>query len=708
MGRRRPSALPALAAVLLSLPAARAGAAREDTPQPLLTRISAIRALSSDEASRGYPVRIRGSVTYLDERYPSGLIIHDGVAGQFVLYAEPYLRNHPRLDLRRGDLVEVVGRTTRGGFAPNVDPTLVRKLGRGSLPPPRHLPYAALLTGRYDCEYVEIEGVGQRAWLTEPPAGGVFLEIATDGGIVRASLWYARAEALRRFVDARVRVRGNVGALFGEAGQLRGVSVLAGSPDEVVIEEPAPDPFSLPVRPISSLYRYSQGGEVGRRTRVQCVVTGQRMGAPVEVEDYTTSLRYRDVRHLLYVRDETGAARIETSQSTRLHPGDVVDVAGFPAVTSTNPGLRNAVYRILGSASEPQPVALPATSPMAPERDAELVQVRARVLGLVAGPSERALVLQMGETPFEATLDVAEAGALEQLRPGSLVSVTGVYSYQWGPPPSFRLLLRSPADVVLVAPAPWWTLRHTVVVAIVVALIGSAATLWVRVIASRHLLERERYRAILAERSRLARELHDTLEQGLAGINLQLEAVSGSLDASPELARRCLRVAREMLRYSMEEARRSVMDLRSQALENKDLPAALQDLAARMTAGTSLKAEVRVTGAPQPLDASTEHHLFRVGVEALTNAIKHAGAGRIEVELAFAGDGTELVVCDDGTGFAQASGEPEVEHFGLRGIRERVDKLGGALRLETRPGGGTRLAVRVPLRPGPGPAASSG
>lgn len=702
--------MPLLVAGILSLASVLVPVAAEDDPSLLpLARVRAIRALSPDEAARSFPVRIRGVVTYLDERWPSGLIVHDGEAGQFVLYAEPYLRSHPRLDLRRGDRVEVEGRTTRGGFAPNVEPTSLRKLGRSSLPPPKSLPYAALLTGRHDCEYVEIAGVGQRAWFPEPPNGGMFLEIAMDGGIVRASFWDAQPVDVDRFVDARLRLRGNVGALFGQAGQLRGVSLLVGRTSEVVVDEPPPDPFTLPTRPLSSFYRYSSGGEVDRRIRVRAVVTAERRGPVVEVTDYTTSMRHRDVRHVFYLRDETGVTRVETAQDTRLRPGELVDVAGFPALTSTRPTLRNAIYRSLGPGPEPLPSPLPPDQAVAPERDVELLRAEARVLGLVAGPRQRALVLQMGETSFEADLDTPDAAPeLAELRPGSRVAVTGVYLYQPGPPASFRMLLRSPRDVALITAAPWWTLRHSLVVAVIVALMGSAAALWVRMIANRNLLMRERYQAILVERSRLARELHDTLEQGLAGIKLQLEAVGGSLEASPEAARRSLEVAREMLRYSMEEARRSVLDLRSQSLEDKDIARALSDLADRMTAGTPLRAEVHVAGSPHPLDASQEHHLFRIAVEALTNAIKHAGATRIGVELSFGSQGTDLVVSDDGDGFGRAVGGGDRDHFGLRGIRERVDKLGGSLRLEDRPEGGTRLAVRVPRREPPPARAEQG
>ena len=240
------------------------------------------------------------------------------------------------------------------------------------------------------------------------------------------------------------------------------------------------------------------------------------------------------------------------------------------------------------------------------------------------------------------------------------------------------------------------------------AVIGVAGVVWARVVASRNALVRQQYRAIIAERSRLASELHDTLEQGLAGIQLQLGAVAKSLDSAPQTARRALGIASDMLRYSLSEARRSVMDLRHGALETRDLVGALSDVAQHMTTGTSLGATVHTIGPVRSLERSDEHHLLRIGLEALTNTIKHSGATRVEVELRFDDDAVHLVVRDDGAGFAESGPDPVNGHFGLRGIRERVDKMSGTLRLENQPEGGAVVAVTVPrvrrpeLRPGPG------
>ena len=667
-------------------------------PLPLLTTIKSIRTLSQDEGAKGYPVRVRGIATHVDEQADTGLIVHDGEFGQFVVGPPAGAAAATRAwrELQRGDLVELEGRTVRGGFAPNVEPNAVRRLGRASLPAPKRIPFASMLTGRHDCDYVEIEGVLQRTWRSsDPRLQTLFADIAIEDGVVRAAFWDYTPADLTRFVDARVRLRGNVGTIFGRTEQLRGVSLFGGSTKDVTVLESPPDPYSLPVRSIRSIYNYSAAGEVNRRIRVRGVVTSYIPGRPVEVSDFTSTATFRHVRHAVYVDDGTGGARIETEEVHRVRPGTVVEAAGFPAVTPGKPILANAIFRVIGQAPQPSAAAIGGANVLTAENDAALVRMEGHFLSMLTSPTQRILVVRIGETVFDAVLDAASStGALERIRPGSLVSLTGVYSYQWGPPPSFRLHLRTPADVTVVAAAPWWTLRHSVVVAVILVFVAGGFGVWVRASSNR---KRQQYQAVLTERSRVGRELHDTLEQGLAGIALQLEAVAGSLGASPEAARQSLDVARQMLRYSQEEARRSVMDLRSQALESRDLAGALTDLAHQMTHGSGAVAEVRVDGQVRRLDASDEHHLLRIGLEALTNALKHSGARHIGITLRFAPDSTSLVVVDDGCGLDRAP-DPAGCHFGLLGIRERVDKIGGVLEIDGRPGAGTRLSVMMPVR----------
>lgn len=694
----RPLRIAALSAVLtLAAAAPGYGQAPAATPLPVLTTIKAIRTLSQDEGARGYPVRVRATVTHVDERSDVGLIIHDGEFGQFVVPPAKVERVPAWKELVRGDLVEIEGSTVRGGFAPNVQPTNIRRLGQKPVPAPKHISFSAMLTGRHDCDYVEVAGVVQRAWLASDPQNHtLFADVAFEDGVVRATFWDYAPDDLQRLVDARVRLRGNVGTLFGRTEQLRGVSLFVGRTSDITVLEWPPDPFWLPTRTIGSIYNYSAAGEVNRRIRVKGVVTCYIPGHPVEVSDFTSTARFRYVRNVLYVDDGTGGARIETEQSQRVSPGSVVEVAGFPGVTPGKPILANAIFRLAGQAPQPAATAVGGANVLSPENDAMLVRLEGDFLSVLTTPTERILVLKVGETVLHADVDAnAATEALEQIRPGSVVSVTGVYSYTWGPPPSFRLFLRSSDDVRVVSAAPWWTLRHTGVMVTMLTLVACAAAFWVRTTANR---KRREYQAVLTERSRVGRELHDTLEQGLAGISLQLEAVAGSLQTSPDVAVHALDVARNMLRYSQEETRRSVMDLRSQALESRDLAGALTDLARQMTYLTGAVADVRVEGTPQRLDASHEHHLLRIGLEGLNNALKHSGARRIDIVLTFRSGTVNLLVRDNGRGLGHGAVDGPGAHFGLQGIRERVDKLRGVLHIDSEPGVGTTLSVTVPTR----------
>ena len=661
---------------------------------PVLSRIADIRALSPADGERGYPVRFRATVTHFDENLETTLIVHDGAFGQFVQPPATGVQVGDWKTLKEGDLIEIEGQTIHGGFAPDVRPTHIRKIGRAPMPASRTLAFSEILTGRYDCDYVQLEGVVQRAWLAGSERSKVmYADVAIQDGLVRAAFWDSSPDDLPLFIDARVRLRGNIGTIFGSTGQLRGVSLFAGRIRDMVVLEPPPNPFALPERSIQKIYNYSSAGEVNRRIRVRGVVTASVTAAPVAMADFTTSATFRYVVNVLYVKDATGGARIETEQIPWVRPGDVIEAAGFPAVSPGKPVLRNAVFRVLGNATEPEPQDVNANV-LTPDHDAELVRMKAQLLSVLRGPTERTLVLRIGDTVFEAGMDLAQDGApIDDIRAGSLLSLAGVYSYQGGPPPHFRLYLRSPGDVRVLSAAPWWTLRHTVVMVTLLAFAAGMGAWRTRAVTQRKRLE---YQAVLHERTRVARELHDTLEQGLAGLSLQLEAVDGSFRTAPERARESLDVARQMLRYSLEETRRSVMDLRAQALESRDLAGALESLARQMTLNTSAQAHVRVTGTVQRLDAAKEHHLLRIGLEALTNALKHGRATHIEIELRFGPDSTDLIVTDNGQGLEFTERATGGAHFGLQGVRERVDKLGGLLNIDSAPGAGTRLAVMVP------------
>jgi signal transduction histidine kinase/ligand-binding sensor domain-containing protein len=212
-----------------------------------------------------------------------------------------------------------------------------------------------------------------------------------------------------------------------------------------------------------------------------------------------------------------------------------------------------------------------------------------------------------------------------------------------------------------------------------------------------HIFEvKARYSAVLAERNRIALEIHDTLAQNLAGIALHLDSVKMKLVEMPGDLRESINTACNLTRYSLSEARRAVSDLRSDELENQELGAALPEIANRLTADTPIHVNINVTGVSRKLNPVTEKNLLRIFQEALANAVKHSQAGNVEIELKYGINSLILRVADDGKGFNTDNIKLlSIGHYGLIGMRERAERFGGHLVLTSKPGKGTDLNVEL-------------
>jgi signal transduction histidine kinase len=213
------------------------------------------------------------------------------------------------------------------------------------------------------------------------------------------------------------------------------------------------------------------------------------------------------------------------------------------------------------------------------------------------------------------------------------------------------------------------------------------------------LLTQAREAGVLEERQRMAREIHDTLAQGLTGIITQLEAVQQS-GAGPDWERRIANAAR-LARHSLTEARRSVRAVRPEPLENTRLPEAVADVAAQWSADNGVRAEVTTTGTVLGLHPELEVTLLRVAQEALTNVAKHASASRVGITLSYMEDVVSLDIRDDGAGFRPDQRVPagSAGGFGLTGMEQRVRRLAGSLAIESEPGRGTAISASVPAIP---------
>jgi signal transduction histidine kinase len=213
---------------------------------------------------------------------------------------------------------------------------------------------------------------------------------------------------------------------------------------------------------------------------------------------------------------------------------------------------------------------------------------------------------------------------------------------------------------------------------------------------------------VLAERERLAREIHDTLAQGLSSIQLLLRATGRALPGRPDVAARHVEQARQAAVDNLAEARRFVAALAPPALDDTTLAGALERLCATTSARHRLTARFHLTGEATPLPTVHEVALLRIAQSALANTVRHAHADAAEVTLSYLGDHVAVDITDDGTGFDPArlpAPDPESGGFGLAAMQARARALGGTLTVESAPGRGTALAARLPLRQ-PEPAES--
>lgn len=270
-------------------------------------------------------------------------------------------------------------------------------------------------------------------------------------------------------------------------------------------------------------------------------------------------------------------------------------------------------------------------------------------------------------------------------------------------PQSFRMLLRSPEDLVVLHAPSWWNLRHTLWV-----LCGTVGVLllviaWI-VVLGRRLREqmeliRQKIRSggVLQERNRIARELHDNLEQELAGITMQLDLAVDCFQQAPKVAREALETARDMSRHSMLDVRRSVWDLRCHLLEEGDLVFALRQTVQPPNPREGVKVDVTVTGEPVRLPPAVEMNLLRIGQEAVANAIKHGRAREVNAALEYEQEKVTLSITDNGCGFRVQDSSPS-GHFGLLDMRERAHSMGCVLRVDSEPQRGTTILVEIPIK----------
>lgn len=647
---------------------------------PVLTTVEQIKRLSRAEWQQGYPVKIRGVITTVLD---SGFFIQDSTEAIYARWNPPAGGDMPRI----GDYWEVEG-VTFAEFAPNIRVEHARRLGAGTMPEPLHPTWDQLINGSLDTEYVEVQGI-----ITAVEPDGVAL--LTRSGKISVQLPDIQPQRLQYYRNALVRIRGcvmpvrNVQTQQVELGQIALVNAA------INVDQPAPaDPFAAPLERPSDLLMFDPRAGAFQRVKIAGQIVQERGG------EY-------------FLMDGREGLRFIPATPVQLAVGDRVDVVGFPELGGPSPLLREAVVRRDGNGPLPAPQVLPQNALFSQRYDSTLVRVRARLTGLSRDQAGQVLELEAGTRGFSARLNAAD-GILQDVAPGSLLELTGVYEGHGGSLASgreidsFDLLLNSPADVTVLAKPSWWTLRHTLTVIGLMAFAILAAMVWITLL-HRQVEERssqlaaevrlrehtERQRELENERARIARDLHDDLGATLTQIRF-LSAVESRDAQVPEGARGRMGQISEKSREMVASLDEIVWAVNPTNDSLPNLANYLCHFAEEFFQPTPIRCRLDVEDSLPTVFLTSEvrHNLYLAVREALNNISKHAHATEVWLRIQFGQAELRILIEDNGRGFSPATGRSSGE--GLSNMHQRLEKIGGRFEFSSRPGEGT--VCRIWLR----------
>jgi signal transduction histidine kinase len=683
--------------------------------------ISKLREFPNEEGLR-LEARTSGIINHISDQQTE-IAIQDGKAAIWL----PMHVNRPR-DLKLGQKVEVNGYLQKGRFAPDFVVQSLEVIGEPGLPEPENVTGSELLSGSYDCHFVELSGIVRavQPWASLGRDHAI-MHLDAKGTRILVLTPSDQLGRLSRLVDGVVRIKGINAVAVNETGQVLTAQMRVTQPEFIMVLEEPRDASTLPLTPLKGLLGYPVSGAPGHRIRTRGTVTHSRNNESFQIQDEVQGLRVRT----------TGKVEPPMLNS-------MVEVLGFPAPGPLGPTIEDGQFRILGESTALEP-AIMATAKDAFSHEGRLVQVTGRLIETQTDVSPARLLLKDDHLLFAAEFNGSIPRDALPAAPGAVITVTGIAEGSVGSPQQeegylksrdLLIHMRNLADVRVVGPAPWWTPLR---LAVALAATGSGlltvmffAGLVTRknkslVFAEAELMsardalakrvetrtdqlhaqlsarrdELSEYSAVTAERNRLARDLHDSLEQTLAGAALRMDAANDLLPhpqaAELEPARRQMEKATELLRLSQIQVRRTVWGLRSLALEKHSLAEALHDSVRLLTEDTGIAATLDLYVGDAGISNEQECELLHIAQEAVANVLKHAQATTLEVTLLRKDGMIVLTVKDNGHGFDSSIPiENDRPHYGQQDMRERAQLLGASLTVNSEVGGGSCIEVTLP------------
>lgn len=686
--------------------------------------IAWVTALTPTALATRPEVTVRGTVIHIDPILHE-LLVEDDSGGVVVGLGAGAIESAEAIAV--GDEVEITGRVGPGEYAPIVSAFRLESHGKRSLPPPRRCDPEAFLAGSEHGRLIEVEGIVQQAW---HDGDRVLMELETAGRLFTAEIPAAVVAAgvpgpdLQGLVDAVVVVAGPAKTVSNTRGEMLRPSVCVDRAEWFTLVS-GDVTFKRSAVPLESIGGYRPSFVGGHRI--------QTFGTVIHAVPGRT-LHLQNGHHGVTVRIGAEAEGVDEP----FLPGDQVEVAGFIDRSGHVASIRSASVRRFGHGGAPLPLAVTPESILrvnassatgdiqAEPGDFEGCLVRTKGLLIQAQPTVTGgvFVLRSAGTIVNVEADAASFAAFESMAPGTFLEVTGVAAIDWGvslespaggAPERVRLMVRSAGDLRILKTPSWWTPARLLAGLVATAMILATALGWVaslrrqlatqqRLLAAEMRSRRDaavEFEATLRERTRLAANLHDTLQQTILGIGYQLDAcLTGGAVTSDE-TKRHVDVARRMVSYAGSEVQGAVWAMRSLSLGGKSLGEALRDLVVRIGAGRDVKINVGVEGAFGDLPEFVAGNLLLIGQEAVHNALRHGAPTAIELVLI--DDRSEgrihLRVTDNGRGFFVGKQRGASEgHFGLQGMRERTERLGGTFTITSRPGEGTVVTATVARR----------
>jgi signal transduction histidine kinase len=666
---------------------AAAGATNRILP---LTTAEQVQSLRPEDAERQLPVKIRGVITFAPPRFDNGASLQDGTKGIYIK-----LEGIPNwIAPAVGEFWEVEGHTGPGDFAPVVIAEKMNRLGTGQLPEPAHPSWSQLVNGSMDVQWVEFQGlvtgVGSNALTMLMPEGSLNVQVGDSD-----------EHDLSRFRNAVIRIRGTLLAGWDAATHEVRVGSLQITSARISVDRRPPADFSDAVRKsIHDLLLFDAQATAFQRVKISGQIVHDGAGR-------------------FFLQQGDSGLRIFPAEisPTNIEVGDLVSAIGYPTIAGASPTLREAFVQKIGHAALPAPKILGESDLKNRRMDSLFVRVDGRLNGWHQEGNAGVLEMQSGSQPFSARL---ESGEKMQTYPrvGSRLGLVGVYFAQGGGQlaggevAAFELLLNSPADIVVRSQPSWWTLQR--MLGLVGVLLFSLMLTGVWITQLRRQVEHhttqlkceirdreqaERLRALEAERARIARDLHDDLGSSLAEIAMLSKtrplAREGDVNSSAvfdliaERARRLI-AALDVIVWAVDPDENSLQSLTDYFNGFVDEYLSHHGIVCRF--------DIPVEFPDISLDGNLRHDLFLAVKEALHNIVRHSGAREVQFGMALAGNVLEIVIADNGKGFESTV---EQEGHGVKNLCNRLEKLGGNCRIDSRAGMGTtvRFQLLLPLPP---------